>query len=91
MKSVYCAVRTGSLNKAVCILSLKRYLIFASHFNIIRCAMRVNDSVVKPQINKVTGPSSLFVSMSGLLIPYYLPVQDTFLMLSRQFIVERDA
>ena len=26
MKSVYCAVRTGSLNKAVCALSLKGYL-----------------------------------------------------------------
>ena len=24
MKSVYCAVRTGSLNNAVCVLSLKR-------------------------------------------------------------------
>ena len=33
MKSVYCAVRTGSLNKAVCASSLKGQLSFLSQFN----------------------------------------------------------
>jgi hypothetical protein len=77
MKSVYCAVRTGSLNKAVCAASLNAYFIFDIIYqfqlkNIVRCITIVATAVPLNYTHACISCDVMYLRHKYLIIKHHL-------------------